>query len=481
MAVNTPVPSTPFSPERGYSTPISSKGESAAPSSLPPHLVKPISVPQSKDLSFLLRPSIFHALPPPLQLSSPAPVPPAKTTLPDLLKAHNYRAAAIHCATRLSTPPPPPTDEIISLFYTRLASLIYLSFTQLAAAESIALNDPSSDFYRIPSSSSSSSSSSSNILPWHLRSLVARLASIASNDPRRSVTAFYDLARDARAAIAAQTFRADDAASREARRLWGQRLEDCGLGIANVLVEAGDLEGAGHCLEGMRGVRKVKAEGGGGGGMEGRNDIEVGNSRSEEGVDEAYAAGEDQVENSLLDTRLALVYLALGDVDAAKRCCDRRTTNTTSVTATASMLPPLSLIAEGKYSDAATLLRSMMQQQQQHQHQYSPAVQVNLAVCQFYMGHKDETMTLLEQLVDNGQAGAAAAEEEEEEVYSSSRALTFNLATCLELGCERTVRGKKMELAERVVEGKEGGMDGRGQEGLWGGEGGEWSAADFKL
>lgn len=299
--------------------------------------------------------------------------------------------------------------EILSLFYTRLACLVHLSFTQLAAAESLALDDPGSEFYRILEPTPHTQSGSS-ILPWHLRILVARLASIAHNDARRGVAAFYELAGEARRAAKAS----GDVAGE--KKVWRQRLQECGLGVANVLIEAGDLEEAGRCLEGMRGKDRG-------------NDAEV-----EEGNE-----GEGEV--SLLNTRLALVYLALGDVDAARRCCGGSTLSRTS------MLPVLTLIAEGKYDDAAAALRGIPQ---------TELVQVNLAVCLFYMGRKEETVALLEGLVDQGSG--------------ERREVSFNLATCFELSCERAVGERKRELAQRV----ERGLRERGWEG-------ERDAADFKL
>ena len=75
----------------------------------------------------------------------------------------------------------------------------------------------------------------------------------------------------------------------------------------------------------------------------------------------------------------------------------------------------------------------------------------NLAVCLFYVGKVDETVKLLEGLVDGGR---------------SFHALTFNLATVFEL-CSERGRERKGELVERVAHGRVGI--------------GERGAADFKL
>ena len=67
----------------------------------------------------------------------------------------------------------------------------------------------------------------------------------------------------------------------------------------------------------------------------------------------------------------------------------------------------------------------------------SDLVTQNLAVCLFYLGRVDETVKLLEGLV-NGKG-------------RSFHALTFNLATVFEL-CSERGRERKGELVERVVE-----------------------------
>ena len=80
----------------------------------------------------------------------------------------------------------------------------------------------------------------------------------------------------------------------------------------------------------------------------------------------------------------------------------------------------------------------------------SDLVTQNLAVCLFYIGKVDETVELLEGLVN--------------EKGRSFHALTFNLATVFEL-CSEKGRERKGELVERVE-----------REGM-----GERGAADFKL
>ena len=283
---------------------------------------------------------------------------------------------------------------MFDLLYTRLACLCLLNFTALAAEESRLLEDTAGAFYR--SSSENSGGGGGNILPWELRVLCARLAGLAYGDTRRGIAAFYELAREARV-------EAKSARTGTGRKEWESRLQDLGLGVASVLVEGGDLEGAARHLEGLR---------------------------------------RDDGDGGIIEGRLALCYLGLGDVDAARRCLD-----STSSSPSAEMMQPLLAIAEGRYAEAITALRALPMP-------HSDLVTQNLAICLFYIGKVDETVQLLEGLLGEGRA---------------FHALTFNLATCFELTSEAAAK-RKGELAGRVV----GGIRERGSEA-------ERGSGDFKL
>ena len=217
-----------------------------------------------------------------------------------------------------------------------------------------------------------------------------RLQGLGYGDGRRGVGGYYDLAREARAEV-------KKAADPAEKQTWKERLKELGLFVANALIEMGDAGAAVRHLESLRP----------------RN-------------------GRDEV----LEGRLALLHINLGNVDAARRCLS----NTS-----ASDLRPLLSMADGRYADAAEMWKKALPSS-------DLAVQ-NLAVCLFYTGKVDETLKLLDQLVEKGR---------------SFHALTFNLATVYEL-CSEKGSQRKETLVERVSKG----IDEKG--------GGERGVVDFKL
>lgn len=200
-----------------------------------------------------------------------------------------------------------------------------------------------------------------------------RLQGVGYGDDRGGVGGYYELAREARAEI-------KEARDEEGRGMWKERLKELGVFVANALIEMGDLGAAARHLETLR----------------------------------PRDGGEDEV----LMGRLALCYINLGDVDTARRCLG----SSSSSNAT---LAPLLSMAEGRYSDAVDEWRALPQ---------SDLATQNLAVCLFYTGRVDETLGLLDGLVEKGR---------------SFHALTFNLATVYEL-CSEKGRERKGELVERV-------------------------------
>lgn len=212
---------------------------------------------------------------------------------------------------------------------------------------------------------------------------------------------YYDLAKDARLEITRTIG--------EERQTWKERLKDLGIRVGNALIETGDLAAAIRHFESLR--------------------------------------GKDSGEDELLKNRIALLYLRLGDLSAARRYIPA-TPNSDSTSSTA-LLPPLLSMAEARYDDAIREWRGLT-----HGANGDIATQ-NLAVCLLYTNHLDEAHTLLDALIDKGR---------------SFHALTFNLATVYELRTEKA-RARKGELAERVAAGLIG----------EGGSGGERVAADFKL
>lgn len=324
-------------------------------------------------------------LPPPFR--TPAHQLSPSISVPTLLSNHNFRTAATAAALHLCTPPVPPNSEIFSLFYTRLASLTLINHLSFAAEESKALQDINSSFYK-------DEISGKHLLPWELRVLAVRLHGIGYGDARRGVGGYYDLAKEARA-------EAKEAVDAEGKRLWKERLQDLGICVANALIEMGDLGAAVRHLESLRP-------------REGRTEV--------------------------LDARLALLYINLGDVDAARRCLGIEGPETSHN----AELRPLVSMAEGRYADAVDEWKGLPQ---------SDMATQNLAVCLFYTGKVDETLELLDGLVERGR---------------SFHALTFNLATVYEL-CSEKGKEKKAQLVERVAKAIE-------EKG-----GGERGVVDFKL
>ncbi len=214
------------------------------------------------------------------------------------------------------------------------------------------------------------------------------LQGVGYGDGRRGVGGYYDLAREVRVEV-------KKAANPEEKQMWKERLKELGLCVANAMIEMGDTGTAIRHLESLRP----------------RN-------------------GKDEV----LEGRLALLYINIGNVNAARRCVPDIST---------SHLRPLFLMADGRYADAAEQWKALPS---------SDLATQNLAVCLFYTGKVDETLELLDHLIEKGR---------------SFHALTFNLATVYEL-CSEKGSQRKEYLAERVSKGIE-------QKG-----GGERSVIDFK-
>ena len=216
-----------------------------------------------------------------------------------------------------------------------------------------------------------------------------RLQGFGYGDGRKAIGGYYDLAREARAEV-------KNATDAEEKQTWKERLEEIGLCVANALIEMGDAEAAIRHLESLRNLN---------------------------------------ANNEVLEGRLALLYISVGKVDAARQCLLRNS---------ASSLKPLLNMADGRYEEAAEEWRALPG---------SDLAVHNLAVCLLYTGKLDETSKLLDELIEDGR---------------SFHALTFNLATVYEL-CHEKSNQRKEVLVERVFTGIE-------EKG-----GGEREVMDFKL
>ncbi|KAK0636457.1 hypothetical protein B0T17DRAFT_519184 [Bombardia bombarda] len=360
----------------------SPRPRSAAHSPAPRRAVAP----RPKDFSYLLRPEIYHPLPP-QNVPPPFRISPkqasADTPIPALLARGQFRAAAIAAAQALTTggvlpggtPRPDPADHarIFELLYTRLACLTLIDATPLAAQEVKALEDLNSAYYL-------DEATGRHLVPWELRVLNVRLQALGFGDPRRSVMSLYDLAREARTRLADATARHDNSA----RELWKDRLADVGMRVAGALVEMEDLPGAAHHLASLT----------------------------------------DRGDGKLVMAK-ALLWLHLGDVDAARECVETERADETAERVVAALCD----MADGEYEAALAQWGELRGQSDDEM------VGVNMAVCLLYVGRMQEGRALLESLVDKGQ---------------SSHTLLFNLTTMYELCTERS-RTLKIKLSEKVA------------------------------
>ena len=153
---------------------------------------------------------------------------------------------------------------------------------------------------------------------------------------------YYDIARDARAEIKKR------AASDEEREVWKSRLKDLGVRVGNALIEMGDLGAARRHFETLRGAGE----------------------------------GDDRV----LDGRLALLCLKLGNVSAARRYVEVAAAGDGEKRDV--MLGPLLSMADGRYEDAVEGWRGLMEGE------YAALARQNLAVCLLYLGRLDEVRQL---------------------------------------------------------------------------------------
>lgn len=314
-----------------------------------------------KDLSFLLRRNIFHALshldiPPPLRsefliLNPGEPLSTSLGILEKLLSEGRFLVAAHFSASILTSSLISSTDTkvIFSLFYTRLACLELSGNTVLAAQESKALEDLSSAFYYIDLGSTRADTETEleednaqaherrHIVPWPLRVLAVRLQSIGFGDSRRSIGGLYEIGLEVRREITRS------GTSESERNVWRERLADLGIRSVNALVEMGDFDTARRSLDNLTVL-------------------------------------ESETETTRL--RKALLLLRIGDLDAAGQLFGDSTE-----TEEAALLKPLVSMSEGRYSDAVDQWRSLAE----HGTRIDGALLTqNLAVCLLYTGQLNE-------------------------------------------------------------------------------------------
>ncbi|GAW26001.1 putative tetratricopeptide repeat protein 15 protein [Rosellinia necatrix] len=360
-----------------------------------------------RDFSFLLKPEIYHQISPltiPAPFRDPARQPAADTPIPTLLAKGHFRAAAIAAAQELTgtsttRPPVAPTDHarIFDLLYVRLSCLCLIDAVPLAAQEAKALEDLNSAFYADPDpdpdDAGTAGTTTRHLAPWPLRTLVVRLQTIGFGDPRRAVMSYYELTREAREGAA----RAAAARDHSAAETWKRRLADLGVRVAGALIEMDDLAGAAAHLASL--AEAKKGSGSSGGGCDG------------------------------LAMSRALLWLHLGDVDAARRCAGGDGGLGTRV------VDALADMADGEYGAALGKWEKLREEMDENGVR-DEMIGVNLALCLLYTGRMPEGRDVLEGLVSAGH---------------SSHTLLFNLTTMYEL-CSDRAKSLKMRLVERVAD-----------------------------
>ncbi|OAL49619.1 hypothetical protein IQ07DRAFT_540885 [Pyrenochaeta sp. DS3sAY3a] len=345
----------------------------------------------SKDFSFLQEPSAFHVLPAtniPQPFLSAQNLPSVNSPLDTLLLSGHYRLAAIGAARNLvAAASPTDYETLFYLIHVRLACLCLIQEHALAAQESKLLGDLNSAFYRHPLTNA-------HLVPWDLRLLVVRLAAIGYGEWRKGIMGYYELARECRETIL-------KARTEDEKKLWRARLSDCGIRVANVLVEMGDLEGAGRHLGTLTTVEDTA----------------------------------DSTETREILLMEVLVRLRVGDIHAARRCLSRAT-HAAPDDLVDGTLQSLIQLADSEYEAAAASLQAL--------HESFPddaMVTQNLAVALLYCGRIQDARQLLSDVVDDSPP------------FHSS---VFNLCTVYELCTERNA-DKKVALAEKLALRRDGG------------------------
>ena len=328
------------------------------------------SLAPTKNFAFLLRPEIYHPLtlldvPPPFRVSSLQPDP--NTPLPSLVNTGHFRSAAIKAAQLLTSPdlsPSLPADisTIFSLIYTRLSCLTLCGQTALAAQEVKALEDLNSSYYR--------DEEGHHLVPWELRVLAVRLQGMGFNDARRGVMGYYELGREARLTLTSlkrsrtSTTTLSPEGEEEKRdideeveseiKVWETRLQELGIRVASALVEMDDLEGAARFLGTL-------------------------SPTSTEAM-------------KSLDMQKALLYLCLGDVEAARSCISSSLTTSTTDEPEAKVILALAHMADSDFSSALTIWEELIADSEDGE---EAMYRQNLGVCLLYLGRMEEVCPFL--------------------------------------------------------------------------------------
>ena len=126
-----------------------------------------------------------------------------------------------------------------------------------------------------------------HLVPWELRVLAVRLQGIGFDDARRGVMGYYDLGREARLTLSSLKKEKEKGKGNEKEKnepeilLWEDRLSELGIRVASALIEMGDLDGAARFLKTLKPPPSALSH---------------------------------------LEMQKALLWLCIGDVEAARSC-----------------------------------------------------------------------------------------------------------------------------------------------------------------
>jgi hypothetical protein len=167
-----------------------------------------------------------------------------------------------------------------------------------------------------------------------------RLQSIGFGDSRRGIGGLYEIGLEVRREIMRP------GVGEAERKIWRERLADLKMRTANALIEMGDFDAARLLLPDLQ------------------------TSEPTDGANQA---------------RKALLFLAIGDLDAAKRIIDNPTGSEGTT------LKPLLSMTEGRYKDAVTEWRTLLESEPKRPDE--AMISQNLAVCLLYTGELNEVST----------------------------------------------------------------------------------------
>ncbi|KAJ9661533.1 hypothetical protein H2198_001913 [Neophaeococcomyces mojaviensis] len=362
-----------------------------------------------KNLSFILDAAIYHSLtqveiPVPFRKPLPRPPPPG-TSLSQVLEhidklcsICDFVGAAHLASICLTSGLVQPTDyvSIFKLLAIRFSCLELIGQILLAAQEAKALEDLSSEFYYVVSEVSEAEAEAhggqrplaKHIMPFSLRVQAARLQNIGFSDPRRGVTALYDLGLEVREHLASPY------TSEREQEVWTVRLESLGMHVVNALIELGDLDCASRTLA----QSKPKS-------------------------------ADPKVQGRWL-SRMVLLLVRLGHVKKAHDYVDQLQVDNSEKEILASLVA----VADGDIDEGARLLEKALQNDNDGSEMANVAKQ-NLAVVYVYVGRITEARKMLEDLVEEGHS------------FSS---LTINLTTIFDLMSDKA-RDLKIEMVAKLA------------------------------